>query len=244
MTVPAKAFQHWLAQVAGGRSTAEVCRVAGIKRSTLAQQLVRGRVSVATVAAVSRSLELPVVNSLSAFAKYQDLATGMKPPTDAELLSQIFYTDLLREILRRSASCDSGTSSAAIKLSALPHRGSVRTWLDAVGPADLRARVARIAGIAPQNLSAQISADRLAPDLAILSARIAGVGLANGLVASGFLRPAEAGWAPDAREKILRETSNSALVSLAAARLDSVSRTLKRAEQDAAAAQTVWENLG
>lgn len=244
MTVSAKAFQQWLDGVAGTTSRAAVCRAAGIKRSTLAQQLVRGRVSVATVAAVSRSLHRPVVESLSAFEKFEDLALGLREPSEAELLSQISDTDLLTEILNRSKAADTGTESALLDLSPVPHRTSVRTWLDAVGPADLRQQLAREVGIAPQNLSAQISANRLTAELAISSARIAGVGLANGLVATGFLAPDEAGWLPGARSITLRHTPDSTLVALAAERLDSLGRTLKRIEADTAAAQKVWENLG
>lgn len=244
LTVSAVSFQRWLDDVAPGTSHAAVCRAAGIKRSTLAQQLGRGRVTVATVVAVSRSRQLPVVESLSVFPDYRDLAEGTAPPTDAELLSQISDMDLLREILARSAAADSGTGPAEIKLSPIPHRASVRTWLDAIGPPDLRQQLSRSAGIAPQNLSAQIWANRLTPALALRSARIAGVGRANGLVATGLITPGEAGWLPGSRAEALRKTANSALVALAAERMDALSRILRRREQDAAAAQKVWENLG
>lgn len=244
MTVPSKNFQQWLNSVAGTASHSAVCRAAGIKRSTLAQQLVRGRVSVATVAAVSRSLHLPVVQSLSTFEKYQDLAAGVLPPTDAELLSQVSDTDLLQEILNRSTAADNGTEAREVSLAPIPHRVSVRTWLDAVGPADLRQRAARAAGIAPQNLSTQVTANRLTPELAIHCARIAGVGLANGLVATGFLSSDEAGWMPHAREELLRRTPNSTLLALSAERMEALGKTMKRLEADAEADQSVWENLG
>lgn len=244
MTVPAKLFQQWLSSVAGTTTHAAVCRAAGIKRSTLAQQLVRGRVSVATVAAVSRSLDLPVVASLTVFPTFTDLAAGMKPPSPAELLSQISDVDLLQEILNRNAAADNLAEPVRVHLSPVPHRASVRAWLDAVDSADLRQKVSRQAAIAPQNLSAQISANRLTAELAVESARIAGVGLTNGLVSTGFLSPAEAGWAPDAREDALANTANSVLVSLAAQRLETLGRILRRTEDDTAAVRSVWENLG
>lgn len=244
MTVPAKLFQQWLSGVAGTTSHAAVCRAAGIKRSTLAQQLVRGRVSVATVAAVSRSLDLPVVASLTVFPKFTDLATGMKPPSAAELLSQISDADLLQEILNRNVAAENLVKPIHVHLSPVPHRTSVRAWLDAVDTADLRQKVSRQAAIAPQNLSTQISANRLTAELAVESARIAGVGLTNGLVSTGFLSPAEAGWEPGAREDSLANTANSVLVSLAAQRLETLSRILRRSEDDTAAVRSVWENLG
>ncbi len=225
-------------------SHAAVCRAAGIKRSTLAQQLVRGRVSLATIAAVSRSLELPVVTSLAAFPAFQDLASGITAPTQAEALSQISDTDLLQEILHRQAAAENDAAPGTFALSGPHHRSSVRAWLDAVDTSELRQKVARQASIAPQNLSAQITANRLNAELAIESARIAGVGLTNGLVATGFLSPAEAGWAPDAREQALHQVADSELVLLASHRLDVLGRVLRRSEDDAAAVQNIWENLG
>lgn len=244
MTVAAKHFQCWLGDVAGATSQAAVCRAAGIKRSTLAQQLVRGRVSLATIAAVSRSLDLPVVTSLSNFPKFEDLAAGAKVPTTAELLSQISDAGLLQEILNRNLAAETGSEPAPVALPMIPHRSSVRAWLDAIDPSDLRQTVARNAAIAPQNLSAQISANRLSAELAIESARIAGVGLTNGLVATGFLSPTEAGWVAGSCASALRGTANSVLVSLTADRLEALSRVLRRSEDDTAAARNVWEYLG
>lgn len=244
MTVSAVSFIQWLGDVAPTTSQAAVCRAAGINRSTLAQQLARGRVTVATVVAVSRSRQLSVVDSLSAFTDYRNLAEGIAQPTDAELLSQISDMDLLREVLARGAAVERGTEAAQIKLSPLPHPASVRTWLDAIGPADLRQQLARSAGIAPQNLSTQISANRLTPALALRCARIAGVGLANGLVATGFITPAEAGWLPGSRAEALRKTDNIVLAARVAERMDALSRTLRRREQDNAAAPTAGDNSG
>lgn len=244
MTVPAKFFQHWLTDAAGSTSHAAVCRAAGIKRSTLAQQLVRGRVSLGTVAAVSRSLDLPVVATLSEFPAFEDLSTGSKPPNRAELLSQVSDADLLQELLSRSTAAENLSTAITVPLSAAHHKSSVRAWVDAVDTGELRQRVARHAAIAPQNLSAQISANRLTAELAIDSARIAGVGLSNGLVSTGFLSPAEAGWEPGSRESALRSLPTSALASLTAQRLEHLSRVLRRTEDDQAAVQSVWENLG
>lgn len=244
MSVSAKNFQHWLTSVAGSTSHAAVCRAAGIKRSTLAQQLVRGRVSVATVAAVSRSLGLSVVTSLTEFPPFADLSVGMQAPTHAEALSQIADADLLQEILYRQVAAESLTATPSLTLSAPPHSSSVRSWLDAIDSGELRQKVARQVGIAPQNLSAQITANRLTAELAVVSARIAGVGLTNGLVATGFISPVEAGWEPQCREQALRAAPNSVLVLMASQRLEILGRALRRSEDDTAAVRSIWENLG
>lgn len=246
MTVPAKLFQQWLNSVAGDTSQAALCRAAGIKRSTLAQQLVRGRVSVATVAAVSRSLGLPVVGTLTSFPTFSDLQSGIKLPTQAEVLSQVSDVELLQEILLRNAGAPPRSSyhpSVRAGQASTMHRASVRAWFDAVDTPDLRQNVAKRANIAPQNLSAQITANRLTAALAVDSARVSGVGLTNGLVATGLLSPEEAGWPPTAREETLSSVPDSALVLLTAQRLETLGKTLRRNEEDSAAVQSVWENL-
>lgn len=126
----------------------------------------------------------------------------------------------------------------------MPHRTSVRSWIDAIDASDLRQRISRELGIAPQNFSAQLSANRLTPDAAIQAARIAGVGLTGGLAASGLLTPVEAGWAEGAREEALRTLSDTDLVFLAASRLDALGKTLRRVDQDNEQSNALWENLG
>lgn len=206
--------------------------------------MIRGRVSVANVAAISRSLELPVVESLAEFPKFADLADGLKPPTHAELLSQIPDNDLLEEFLNRRRAEETHTVPPGIMLAPPYHPFSVRAWMDAIDGSELRQKVARRMSIAPQNLSAQISANRLSAELAVESARIAGVGLANGLVANGLLAPGEAGWMPGSRTKVLQDTPNSALALLVAQRMEALGRTLRRQEEDSKTVQRVWENLG
>ncbi|MDQ6754531.1 MAG: hypothetical protein M3017_14310, partial [Actinomycetota bacterium] len=152
--------------------------------------------------------------------------------------------DLLREIIRRNAAGESPSEAAAPKLSAMPHGSSVRSWIDAIDRANLRQRISTELGMAPQNLSAQLRANRLRPAVAVQAARIAGVGLVNGLVVTGLLTPEEAGWPLDGREAALRELSDSDLVTLAASRLSSLGKTLRRIDQDNEQTKALWENLG
>ncbi|MDQ6752649.1 MAG: hypothetical protein M3017_04360 [Actinomycetota bacterium] len=244
MSVPAKAFQQWLHAVAPGTSMAAVSGRSGIKRSTLAQQLVRGRISISTVIRVSRAFEVDAVAALSCFEGFADLADGGQPPTGDELLSQISDVDLLREIIRRNATDESPSEAAAQKLSLMPHGSSVRSWIDAIDRSNLRQRISTELRMAPQNLSAQLRANRLRPAVAVQAARIAGVGLANGLVVTGLLTPEEAGWPLDAREAALRGLSDSDLVTLAAVRLSSLGKTLRSLDQDNEQTKALWENLG
>src|SRR5450830_1451096 len=182
MPLPAKAFQHWLHSVAPAMSTADICRISGVKRTTLAQQLVRGKVAEASLVSISRALGINPAEALASFDQYADLKRLAQPPTAEELVSQIATMDLLQAVIARSTG-DAGTGSPR-ELSPGPHATSVRNWVDAVDDGELRHRVSAASGVAPQNYSAQLTANRLSPELAVATSRAAGVGLAGGLVAA------------------------------------------------------------
>ncbi|TKV28882.1 hypothetical protein FDK12_04225 [Arthrobacter sp. NamB2] len=244
MAVTAKAFQLWRSRIAPQDTVSDVCRVAGIKRSTLAQQLVRGKVSVPTVVAIARGYGLPPVNALAVFDGYQDLPAGIKAPTDAELVSQVSHIDILRLLVARSEDRECAGTDLQLDLAPFPHRNSVRAWVEAVDPGDLRQRLAESTGVARQNLSAQLTAGRLAPEIAVQAARIAGVSLTSGLVVTGLLTPAEGGWPPDGRARALCALADLDLVFLARDRLDVLGKQIRRAELDDGKDRAMWENLG
>ncbi|WP_299168029.1 hypothetical protein [uncultured Arthrobacter sp.] len=244
MTVTAKAFQLWRTRIAPEATVSDLCRKADIKRSTLAQQLVRGKVSLETVISVARAYGIPPVQALSEFDGYRDLEDGMLPPTPAEYLSQVSPMDLLRLVLGRSEDTDCVGRPLSFQLAPLPHRYSVRSWFEAVDRGDLRHALTSSTGIAPQNLSAQLSAGRLNTQLCVEVARLSGVSLVNGLVVTGILTPEEGGWADDGREQVLCDLPDSELILMARDRLDGLGKRLRKQEQDNTRDQALWENLG
>jgi hypothetical protein len=167
-----------------------------------------------------------------------------QPPTAAELVSQIATLDLLGAVIARSATEPDGGRSGPRPLSPAPHATSVRNWVDAVDDGELRHRVSAASGVAPQNYSAQLTANRLSPELAVATSRAAGVGFAGGLVATGLITEAEAGWPPQAKQAALDALSDGELASLAGERLQTLGRTLRRQEQEQAQTEKIWENLG
>lgn len=251
MPIPAKAFQRWLHGIAPHTSTSDVCRVSGIKRTTLAQQLVRGKVAETTVVNISRAYNVNPVSALAAFDAYR-LLTDPHPPTRPELVSQISTADLLRAVLAR-ATADPGGAPAPAEaaepagssaLEPAPHATSVKNWVEAIDDGELRHRVSVATGIAPQNYSAQLTANRLAPELAVATSLAAGVGPASGLVATGLVTEAEAGWLPEARQSALDSLSDGELTTLAGDRLQTLGRALRRQEHDHEKTEKIWENLG
>jgi hypothetical protein len=248
MPLPAKAFQLWLHEVAPSASTADLCRISGIKRTTLAQQLVRGKVAETTLVSISRALHLSPLEALASFDHFAELATVPQPPTPVELVSQVATMDLLRAVISRSSPDYGGYGDSDIglmrPLSPAPHATSVRNWVDAIDDGELRHRVSAATGVAPQNYSAQLTANRLSPELAVATARAAGVGFTGGLVATGLITEEEAGWAPGAKQSALDALSDGELAALAGERLQSLGKTLRRHEHEQAQTEKIWENLG
>lgn len=245
MPVPAKAFQRWLQAVAPAMSTADICRISGVKRTTLAQQLVRGKVAESTVVSISRAFNVNPVSSLASFEAYAHLAKPQAPPTREELVSQIATTDLLRAVIAQSLPDAPETPPAPQPpLTPAPHATSVKNWVDAIDDGELRHRVSAATGIAPQNYSAQLTANRLTPELAVATGKAAGVGLTGGLVATGLITEEEAGWAQGARQAALDSLSDGALAALAGERLQALGRILRRQESDHERTEKIWENLG
>ncbi len=245
MTLPAKAFQRWLHGIAPDASTADVCRVSGIKRTTLAQQLVRGKISVSTVVSISRAYSINPVAALADFEPFRELAGPARPPTRCELVSQISTPDLLRSLLARQAMNPTRPArEQPPALSPAPHATSVKNWVDAIDDGEVRHRVSAATGVAPQNYSAQLTANRLSPELAVATALAAGVGPAGGLVATGLITEEEAGWPPDARQAALDSMSDGDLTALAGDRLQALGKVLRRQEHDQAQTEKIWENLG
>ncbi|ELT44177.1 hypothetical protein ACJJV6_12115 [Arthrobacter nitrophenolicus] len=245
MILPAKAFQRWLQGIAPDASTADVCRVSGIKRTTLAQQLVRGKVSVTTVVSIARAYSVNPVAALAYFDDYRELAGPLPPPTRCELISQISTPDLLQAALARPAMDPAGRPRPQPPaLSPAPHATSVKNWVDAIDDGEVRHRVSAATGVAPQNYSAQLTANRLSPELALATSRAAGVGPTGGLVATGLITEEEAGWPPGARQAALDSMSDGDLTTLAGDRLQALGKVLRRQEQDQAQTEKIWENLG
>lgn len=242
MGVSAKAFQSWRNLVAPDESTADLCRRTGIKRSTLAQQLVRGNVSVSTVVRAARAYGQDPVAALSGFDGFQGLAEGRRPPTPAELISQVPYQCILKYVLGRAEA--DHENPAVPRVASYADSIAVRPWFDAVDPGDLRQQLSAATGIAPQNISAQLTAGRLSTRLAVEAARQAGVSLTSGLVVTGVLHPDEGWWPPSGREEALAALSDAELVSLARDRLDALAKVLRKREQDEKYDHALLENLG
>lgn len=243
MSIPGRSFDDWLTQVGLPSGVSELSSRLGIKRTTLQNQRLRGAFTVQTAISAARVAKLNPLDVLSGFAQYAGLNDHRQAVTKAELLSQVSYVDALAHLLAR-IKAEYARKFADMEMGPIPADDSVRKWIDAIDPGGLRRQVSEVAGIKPSNLSAQLSENRLTPELGILAAGLAGVSSANGLVVTGLVTPAEAGWPPYGRENAISEIGDVELIDLVSERLTGLRRQTKKKEEAAKAVQDYLEALG
>lgn len=244
MSVAAVAFRHWASTVDLPSGALPLARMIGVNRTTVQAQLLRGRVREAVVIAAARAVSVEPVVALSSFDEYNDLHRGMRPPLPVEILSQVTLTDASVELLRRR-NATYGDAIAAVQIwEDPPQPDGLRTWIDAVDSGHIRRELAERLGIAPPNLSAQITANKMRPRHLVEAARIASTSLTSGLAVGGVITLQEAGWPDSARSHAVTHLSDVALNDLVQARLAAAQRGARRLAADSAEARRIEETLG
>lgn len=243
MSISARSFNEWLATAGLPDGASQLSKLLGMKRTTLHNQRIRGRIAVPTVIAAARAAHMNPLDVLGSFEPYAALGQEREPVTDVELLSQVSYVDVLVHLLSRIRA-DFAQTLGVVPMEAIPFDGSVRNWLDAIDPGGIRQHVSELGGIAPSNLSAQLAENRLDPELAIIASRFAGVSSANGLVVSGLVTEQEAGWPMYGRLNALSELGDVELIDLVSARLEFLRRQTKKQVDTENAAVNYLETLG
>lgn len=243
MSVSAREFTEWLAIVGLPSGTSELSKQLQIKRTTLQNQRIRGRVPITTVIAAARAAQINPVTALSSFEPFAELAANQKPVTTIELLSQVSYTDAFVHLLSRIRA-EFAHKLGGVAMGPIPGTDSVRNWVDAIDSGDLRRQLSERTGISSSNLSAQLTENKLSPQLAILAAELSGVSSTSGFVVSGLITAAEAGWPMYGRENALSELGDVELLDLVSDRLVSLRRQTKKKVDAEALTTNFLETLG
>lgn len=210
MRIPAPAFEQWAKAVTprGSRySFASVARLSGMSRSTLYHQRQAGHIDPAAVLSVSRRLHLSPVAELASFDHFRTLSV-QRPPSTAEILSQVPIATLLDETLRRYHRQSTGFPR---EWGGVP--GSFRRWLATY---DLHGRYADLAhavGVRGQTeFSAKAAASRFTIGQVVSLSAYADLNARFGLIVLGSITPEEAGLPHDIWEITLRAASDLAVV--------------------------------
>lgn len=243
MSVSARAFTEWLLFVGLPSGTSELSKLLQIKRTTLQNQRLRGRVPMTTVIAAARAVNVNPVTALSFFEPFEQLASNQKPVTTVELLSQVSYADALVHLLSRIRA-EFAHKLGGVEMAPIPGPDAVRNWVDAIDSGDLRRQLSERTGITSSNFSAQLTDNKLSPQLAILASELSGVSSTSGLVVTGLISAAEAGWPLYGRENALSELGDVELIDLVSDRLASLRRHTKKKVDAEALTTNFLETLG
>lgn len=227
MPLPGAELLAWLETNGYPTSVSELSRAISLPRGTLRNQMARNSVAEGTVVALARHFGANVLRALGAFETYAGLAEDSRGPAPVEVLSQVHYADVLAELLARSGR-EGASGLRGRALVGIPHEESVRSWLDAVDNGELRRRISEETGVATNNISTQLTHNRLSPELAYAASRLAGVSPASGFVVTGLITPAEGLWPARAREDALLEASDEDLLAVAQNRLSMLQRLVRR----------------
>lgn len=221
-----------------------LARAIGVNRTTIQAQLFSGRIRETVIVAAARAAGVEPVSALSSFDEYDELEHQMRPPLPVEVLSQVTLTDVTVALLGRRSRTYGAALDQVHVWEQPPHPDGLRTWIDAVDPGSIRRTLADRLGIAPSSLSAQITANKMAPRHLVEVARIANTSLTSGLAVGGVITLQEAGWPEGARAHALTHLSDVLLNDLVQARLAGAQRGARRSAADGAQARRIEETLG
>lgn len=245
MPVSTAEFREWLERRSLSPSPTALSTLTGINRGTLNNQLRRGNVAESTVIAIARATGMNVIDALSAFEPYRIIKSRPIEPSPAEVLSQVHHADLMAELqFRTSQKHYPRGLRKEIDLIAFPHDGSVRAWIDAIDPGDIRQRMSNDTGMALTYIATQLTENKLNPHLAIAASRAGEGSFATGLVVTELITPAEGGWQIRAREDELLEASDDVLVDAISARIHLLQRRVKQRKEALEYAEKMTELLG
>jgi hypothetical protein len=244
VTVSAIAFKQWATDAGLPVGAAPLARLIGVSRTTLQAQFLRGRLHESIVVSAAREVATDPVVVLATFDPYEDLLQSVMPPTPREILSQVTLVDAVVELVSRSNEQYAAALSPVHRWEDPPQPDSIRNWIDAIDPGDLRRELATRIGMAPSNVSTAITANKLKPRALVEAARIAGTSSLTGLAAGGLLTLQEARWPDDARRASISALAIVDLNELVQARLSSSQRAARRLAADAESARRIEESLG
>ena len=245
MPVSADEFREWLEGGSLSASPTALSALTGINRGTLNNQIRRGNVAESTVISVARATGMNVIDALSSFSPYQVIKSRPIEPSRAEILSQVHHADLMAELqFRTSKKHYPRELRKGIALIDFPHEGSVRAWIDAIDPGDIRHQMSQETGMALTYIATQLTENKLNPPLALAASRAGGGSFATGMVVAELISPAEGGWQVRSREDELLEVSDDVLVDTISARIHLLQRRVKQRREAHEYARKMTELLG
>ncbi|MGP5703782.1 hypothetical protein [Glutamicibacter arilaitensis] len=209
--------QAWLDEVSPGTGSVRLATLADLPRLRVKQQLARGNVAPATIAAISRGLDLDPLAELTRFEVFADLVPSS--PAPEEMPGFISSPGLLRT----SADRLENRPVAEVHLGSERYELAALYWFNLASDGALRARLADELGVNQPTLWKMLRT-RLREDVALTVCEHAGWPGVSALVVSEVLTGAEAGWVEECRATWANTVPVGDLLSCAEQRLQQVGK--------------------
>lgn len=209
--------QAWLDEVSPGTGSVRLAALADLPRLRIKQQLARGSVAPATIAAISRGLDLDPLAQLTRFERFADLAPSS--PAGGEMPGFISSPGLFRacaQRLEKQPVSEELLGAEEFELAAL-------YWFNLADDGALRARIADELGVNQPTLWKMLRT-RLREDVALVVCEHAGWPGVSALVISEVLTGAEAGWPQECRSTWANTVTAGQLLSCTEQRLQQVGK--------------------
>lgn len=207
MVVAGDDVRRWLSGVAPDVGLTVLSTAAGYSRMLIGQQIAGDRVKEETIVRVARVLGLDPLTQLRTFPSHASLAPSCPDTREVGAFIRWEY------LLRACASLELGEPITEISLGPVWFGETSRQWINCLDQGrGLRENLERNGQISGPALAKALGGP-LRWDLAVLSARFAGVPQASAMVVARLLTPAEAGWKVDERVQWLKALSRQERLS-------------------------------
>ncbi|MGP4968892.1 hypothetical protein [Glutamicibacter ardleyensis] len=223
MKVGRSEVQSWLDAVAPGTGFVRLAQLSGLPRLRVTQQVSRGSVAAATIAAIARGLDLDPLTELARFHEFADVVPAT--PFDDEIVAFIPTAGLLQAAVHRLKSVTTDES----ELGDETYDHLALNWFVLADDGNLRAHLQQELGIAQPTLWKMLRT-RLREDVAFQIAQYAQFPSVSALVISGVLTGAEAGWEPECRSRWVNAVPLGQLLAVTEKRLHEVGKQVRNLE--------------
>lgn len=209
--------QSWLDEVAPGTGLVRLAQRANLPRLRVTQQVSRGSVSPATIAAIAKALDLDPLSELIRFPEFSGISPGT--PSAKEMVAFIPTAALLQATANRLNDVLTDESELGNEFyNRLP-----LNWFERADDGNLRSYLQQELGVTQPTLWKMLRT-RLREDVALAVARYAYFTPVSALVVSGLLSGVEAGWEPGCRAHWVNTVSLGQLLEEAEKRLHEVGK--------------------
>lgn len=210
MKIDRQAFEAWARGVFPADETfslSKVAAAAGVSKSTFFLQSSRGGIDASIVVDYSRAIDIDPLEQLVSFPELRAFGDP-RNPTELEVLSQVNPEAFMEELLGRSRG-----RPTPHNLEPMPEPYALKRWMDTYDLWGKYDEIATAMGLSSaKSLTRKVAENKVTLGELLSMCQAADLTPRFGLAVTGILTLAEAGYAKDLREQVLRTASTPTVI--------------------------------